>query len=215
MIKKITVICTALILSGCVSRVNISEIESVGGDYFALNSTDAILSKGLAVGNGYLLAADKVSAGIDAVAVATIVLAAGAATAVINGASDQSILRAGVAGVAGGQVVGHFNPVDARNALTRAANRQYCIVAEASPISSANDPNVNAVLARGFNSIRIALRSDLNREPQSYSALLAQYRTSVEVETPQTLSLQPKTGRTLSLNLEEFKRKILDCVGLT
>lgn len=202
------------LLNACINRDQIAELEDVQGDYYNQPSIASLLNKGLAVGNAYLDASDRVASGMDGAAVFNILLAAGAASSIINGASDESVLRAGVAGVAGNQVIGYFEPSAARDALTRAANRQFCIVSHGAIYADISDLRLQLILANGFNSVRIALRSDLNRDLESYSSLFEQYKTSVEAP-PEKVEVPRIAGGRMSVDLQEVRQKILECVGIT
>ena len=205
-------IISLLLASGCVSRNQISEIELRGGDYSDYGTVAGLQAKGLQVGNDYLALADRIATRQDSVAILNIVLASGAALAVINGASDASILKAGVAGLAVNQTAGYFSPETARDALGRAARRQLCIVNLISAVQPPDSPQIRIMIVNGFTDVRFALRGELNRELNNYEDLLAKYKTASEAKRAEIGAL----GRTMSAEeIREFEQGIIACVART
>ncbi|MEM9670878.1 MAG: hypothetical protein AAF950_18380 [Pseudomonadota bacterium] len=160
------------LLAGCVSRVQIAELEANSGvNYYASElSKDEILNQGLLVADGYLALADKIASTQDGVSVFNILLASGAALAVINDASTNGIARIGVAGVAVNQTTSYYDPATATDALTNAAKRQYCIVGVGRAYAQ-EKPFDRKVIADSLTRVRLFLRADLRREPNNYSEL--------------------------------------------
>ncbi|PCJ08257.1 MAG: hypothetical protein COB16_07960 [Rhodobacteraceae bacterium] len=179
-----------MLLSGCVSRIQISEIEAPGGTdpYFSATTSVALTEAGLKVANEYLKLSDQVATTQDAVSVFNILLAAGAAFGVVNGMSSDSIARVGIAGLAINQTGSYFDPVVARNALTKAAKRNLCVVNAAKTYApEGSSPETLLILREAFVDVRFQLRADLDRDPKYYAELFEQYKEIVEKNSASTV----------------------------
>ena len=190
-------------VSSCVSRTQIAQLEANNAvNYYAPSSSkDDILNQGLSVADDYLALADRVSSAQDGISVFNILLASGAALAVINDAGTNTVARVGVAGLAVNQTTGYFDPVTARDALTRAAKRQYCIVG-VGQVYATNSPHDRKMIADALTRVRLYLREDLNRRPNNYSELFeAQSAAQKQVQA---------TGRNM---LAELQNELNKCIA--
>lgn len=192
-------------IAGCVSREQIARLETdeQANFYQAGLSTDEMLDRGLNLGNGYLALADQVSTTQDGVAVFNILLAAGAALAVVNDASTNQLARVGVAGLAVNQTSGYFEPVTARDSLTRAAKRNFCIVMTGRTLAANDGPAERKAIADALTRVKIFLREDLNREPNNFSDLFE----------AQTAAFERQKERAFDLAL--LQNELNKCVALS
>lgn len=117
---------------------------------------------------------------MDGAALLNVALASGAAVSVINGGSATTLSRIGVVGVASNQVSTYFDPVSSRDALTRAAKRQLCIVSMGRTYASLDDPIEKKIIADAFTKVKFFLRENLNRKPNNYSELFDAYANAIK-----------------------------------
>ena len=165
------VIFSFAILTGCVSRGQISKLESKSGDYFSASDVEELLRQGLNVGNTYLSLSDRSFTTQDAAFVTLLALAAGAAVNVADGGPTNDFTYAGIAGLAVNQTAGYFNPQQTGDALLGAAERQFCVVSAGH--SFASDTSADKLLLRSaFLKNKFRLRRDLNRTLPSYETIL-------------------------------------------
>jgi len=203
--KRSLVLVFFLLLGACVSRSQIASLEAEnGGDYYQVGKTTTeLLDDGVRVANAYLSLADKVATRMDGAALLNIALASGAAVSVINGANATTLSRIGVVGIAANQTSTYFDPVSSRDALTRAAKRQLCIVGIGRTYASSSDPIEKKIIADAFTKVRFFLRENLNRKPNNYTELFDAYTAVVEGRGQASLS-----GRSTA-NLETGVTKCL------
>lgn len=187
------------LISGCVSRVKIEELENKNqANYYEANLSIAnLLNRGLNVANGYLSLADQVATTQDGVAVFNILLASGAAIAVLNDVSTTTLAGVGVGGLAVNQATSYFDPVTARDSLTRAAKRNYCIVGVGQAYGQ-NNPSDRRVFADALTRVKFLLREDLNREPNNYADLFAA-QTAAQLQGQRAFNLQTEVNKCLAV----------------
>jgi len=169
-------------------------------------TTDDILNAGLRVGNAYLQLSDQVATSQDATTMLNIALAAGAAFGVVNGKSTDSLAKVGIVGLGINQASTYFDPVTARNSLTRAARRQLCIVNAGRNFKPDESAATNSVLIEGFTNVRFQLRADLDRDPKYYSDLFESYQQQLERGGPKAAANDPSA--------EALQARVTGCLGI-
>ncbi len=159
-------------LGACTTSSLVSQREAEVAAPVASSPAD-LARYGQEMAAAYLAIADRNTGVQDAVALSLIGIAAAGVLASVDGASAQTLTQIGVGGIAVGSGARYFDFAGTAKSLVTAAGQHLCISAVASS-GAVDDAGTAAIVVRGYDRSRIALRQTLIHQTPSYTDLVSE-----------------------------------------